>query len=192
MRELFQILDGKFFYDGKWNDVDDPTIIGTAKGVQPLGAELIDFHTPSGEKAGRAVVANKGVSKTLGVTVLTSLGATECVSIFGKRPIPKVLQFAQLLVDWGVDGIVCSPLELKALRRKGLLEYLETMTPGIRPKWAVPVGQTRFTTPSKAVLDGADNLVIGSPITRPPAVIGSPVDAARRIAEEVGKVRKAA
>jgi hypothetical protein len=103
-----------------------------------------------------------------------------------------------MLVEWGVDGLVCSPLELSALREEGLLDKLETMTPGIRPIWAVAKGQTRFTTPAQAVLAGADNLVIGSPITKPPAryefedgriiEIGTPERAVELIIEEIEEV----
>jgi len=93
-----------------------------------------------------------------------------------------VKQFAHELADtYHADGIVCSPLELKALKEEGLLEKLEACTPGIRPAGKEAVGQSRFTTPTQAIQDGARNLIIGSPITGDP----DPVEAAKRIAGEI-------
>ena len=71
---------------------------------------------------------------------------------------------------------------LKARPELGGLIYV---IPGIRPEWAVADGQTRFTTPGQAVSQGADYLVIGSPITKPSQEIGSPVEAVKKISEEI-------
>ena len=61
----------------------------------------------------------------------------------------------------GIDGVVCSPLELQLVnKRKSLL----SITPGIRIK-ETNDDQKRFMTPREAIEQGADYLVIGRPIT---------------------------
>jgi len=62
------------------------------------------------------------------------------------------------------------------------------ITPGVRPEWAATGDQKRIMTPAEAIKAGADYLVIGRPITKPPAEIGTPVDAAKKIAGEIASV----
>jgi orotidine-5'-phosphate decarboxylase len=59
------------------------------------------------------------------------------------------------------------------------------VTPGIRPAWAATGDQQRITTPKDAIDSGSDYLVIGRPITQPPAEIGAPRDAILKIIEEI-------
>lgn len=184
LRMLCEQVQGKLFYDGKWDDIPN-TVGGAAKGVQLLSPIYVNVHVSAGLAAIKAAVAARGDSKVLGVTVLTSISNDESLSIFGDYAAPKVLQFAQMLIECGADGIVCSPQELPLLKERGLLEKLEAVIPGIRPLWAQPGDQARTMTPAEAVRAGATRLVIGRPITKPPAEIGSPVEAAKRIAQEI-------
>ncbi|MEK9152900.1 MAG: hypothetical protein AAB692_06055, partial [Patescibacteria group bacterium] len=59
------------------------------------------------------------------------------------------------------------------------------ITPGIRPAWAAPAGQTRFTTPGQAIEAGADRLIIGDPIVNPPKEIGDSRAAFTMICNEI-------
>jgi len=62
---------------------------------------------------------------------------------------------------------------------------LMKVTPGVRPEWAGHGDQKRVMTPREAIQAGADAIVIGRPITQPPREVGSPLDAVKRILEEI-------
>lgn len=62
------------------------------------------------------------------------------------------------------------------------------VTPGVRPEWAAVGDQKRIMTPAEVIKVGAIALVIGRPITKPPAEIGTPADAAKKIVEEISAV----
>lgn len=191
LRELFGVIGDQLFWDGKFCDIPN-TVGGAARGLQPLKPKFFNVHASAGQKAVEQAVANKGQGLVLGVTVLTSIDKDECQSIFGAEPNVKVLQFALMLAEAKADGIICSPQELgylaEATRTGAVPESLGALIrviPDTRPSWAAPGDQARITTPSDAVKNGANYLVIGRPITKPPAEIGSPLDAAKRIAEEI-------
>ncbi len=165
---------GKVFYDGKFNDIPN-TLARAAKVISGLGVSMFDMHASSGPEAVRAAVKNKGKSKVLGVTVLTSM----------REEGDRVLKFTEILRKERVDGIICSPWEAKLIRQYKKFDRLLIVTPGIRPKWAPARDQKRFMTPSEAIKAGADYLVIGRPITSPPTSVGTPLKAIRLIYKEL-------
>lgn len=177
-------LGGKIFFDGKFNDIPN-TIAGSAKAVAALGVALFDVHASCGVEAMKMAVKNRGSSQVLVVTVLTSLDDIQAKHVFGASSADKVVEFALDARAAGAQGIVCSPQELEVLGNLGELKGLLKVTPGIRPIWAGTNDQKRFLTPSAAIKLGATHLVIGRPITAPPAEIGGPVNAAKRIVEEL-------
>lgn len=177
-------LGGEVFFDGKFCDIPN-TVAGASKVAAAMGVKMFNVHASAGQKSIEAAVANKGQSLVLGVTVLTSISEEECVSIFGDKPGSKVLQFSQMLVQAKADGIICSPQELALLGEKDELANLLKITPGVRPLWAAAGDQKRIMTPREAIKAGATALVIGRPITKPPTEIGTPVEAAKRIADEI-------
>jgi orotidine-5'-phosphate decarboxylase len=121
----------------------------------------------------------------LAITVLTSLDTEECLSIYGEEPEKKVIQFAHLAAEAGVDGIVCSGKELRAIRAISALDGLIAVVPGITPVWAKKAGdQKRVVTPKEALQEGADFVVVGRAITQPPEGISSQ-EAAQRVAQEL-------
>ena len=175
---------GRVFLDGKFNDI--PATVGkAAKAAARLGVTMFNVHASAGVEAMRAAAANKGSSLLLAVTVLTALDEGACRSIFGAAPDEAVLRFAQDAREAGVDGIICSPRDLGALGKDRRFDKLLKVTPGVRPAWASPGDQKRVMTPKEAVEMGATALVIGRPITNPPAEIGSPAEATRRILAEI-------
>ena len=184
LRVLYETMKGKLFWDGKWADIPN-TVAGAAQGIQFLTPKYINVHASAGNKAIAAAVQNKGTSKVLGVTVLTSIDEEECQSIFGTTPGFAVLYFARTLLANKADGIICSPQELEILTLDGEFSEMEKITPGVRPEWADKGDQRRVMRPGEAIKAGATGLVIGRPITQPPEKIGSPVEAAKRIAEEI-------
>lgn len=119
--------------------------------------------------------------KLLGVTVLTSLDASDLQAI-GQNYDTKqqVLRLAKLAKDNGLDGVVCSPEEVEVLRKELGPSFI-LMVPGIRPSWAEAGDQKRVMTPQEAITKGATYLVIGRPITG----AENPQDAAQRIASEL-------
>ena len=174
---------GQVFFDGKFNDI--PNTVGAASAAAvSLGVKMFNVHASCGVDAMRAAVENRGDAIALAVTVLTSIGEEEAELVFGAGSRAKVLQFARDARLAGMGGVICSPKELNSFQRRELNELLK-VTPGIRPAWAVVGDQKRITTPADAIRAGADYLVIGRPITKPPSEIGSPADAAKCIAEEI-------
>lgn len=172
------------FVDGKLADIPN-TVKGASLAISRLGVQFFNVHASAGIEAVKAAVFSKGNSKVLGVTVLTSIGPDECVSIFGDEPGKKILRFTASLLEAKADGIICSPQELMFLRSREECSGLLTVTPGVRPEWAAVGDQRRVMTPAEAIKVGANYLVIGRPITKPPVEIGGPVEAAKRIADEI-------
>jgi orotidine-5'-phosphate decarboxylase len=91
-----------------------------------------------------------------------------------------VVKLAKLAEEAGLDGVVASPLEIKAIRANVRKDFI-IVTPGVRPLWAAAGDQKRVATPKEAVKDGADMIVVGRPITE----AADPIDAARRVLEEM-------
>lgn len=181
-------IGARLFFDGKFNDIPN-TIAGAVASVSKLGVEMFDVHASIGPEAMRAAAAEKGTSKALAVTVLTSLDDATSLSIFGAPAEQKVLQFALEAAANGMDGIVCSPKELHLFKSHPALQNLWKVTPGVRPHWAVVGDQKRHMSPAKAIEQGATHLVIGRPITEPPKEVGGPVEAAKRIVAELEERR---
>lgn len=212
IRDLFAALQGNVFWDGKLHDI--PNTVAAASGlVAEFGVRMLNVHTAGGipmmREAKLAVerACKQGSLATmplvLGVTVLTSLGYEDLVEtgVFDPLdfPQPQVLharhkEYIHLLVRQralaarasGLDGVICSPEEVSMLR-KACGQTFTLVTPGIRPAWARTNDQKRIMTPGDAIRAGADYLVIGRPIADPPSEIGSPVEAAKRIADEIAE-----
>lgn len=179
-------LGGDVFYDGKFDDIPN-TVGGASKAVAGLNVKMFNIHASAGVEAMMAAVANKGYSLVLAVTVLTSLEENNAHLIFGAPSKAKVLQLARDAKIAGCDGIICSPQELELLSRQKELDGLLKITPGVRPEWAAVGDQKRVMTPAEAIKAGATALVIGRPITKPPAEIGTPLDAVKRIIDDIAE-----
>ncbi len=164
----------KVFLDLKYHDIPN-TVAQTAKLLVGTGVSMFNIHISGGKKmiqktleAVHKEAENQGVipPKILGVTMLTSLDEWEFKNILGfsGRLEDKVLEWAKLAENLGLDGVVASPLEaarIKELTHSGFL----IVTPGIRPKSSVSNDQMRKNTPGKALISGATHLVMGRPIT---------------------------
>ncbi len=174
---------GKVFLDGKFCDIPNTVAAASRAASEILNAEIFNVHASCGFQSMHEAVANKGDSKLLAVTVLTSFSPEHATEIFGKSPTEKVVEYAELAMKAGVDGIICSPQELPLL--KHLKKGTWFVTPGVRPQWAATQDQKRVMTPKEALENGATHLVIGRPILKPPKEIGGPVEAVKRILEEM-------
>ena len=181
IRELFELLGRQFFWDGKFKDIPN-TVAAVSKIVgQIIKVGMFNVHASSGIKGMMAAADNKGGSKVLAVTVLTSHEENNAFFDYGAPSKAKVLQYARDAKLAGCDGVICSPQELALLNDQPELVGLQKVTPGIRSPEDPPDDQKRTMTAHEAILAGADALVIGRPITK----AASPVDAVRGIVEQI-------
>ncbi len=182
--QVIRAAHSECFLDLKFHDI--PTTVGRASAkAAALGVSMFNVHASNNIEAMEAAVKNKGGSLVLAVTVLTSFSDDNTREIYNAPTQEKVLQLALLAERAGVDGIICAPTDLEFLRMPWETNRLLFVTPGVRPAWAQSNDQKRVTTPMEATLAGSDHLVIGRPITNPPSEIGSSVEAAKRIAQEI-------
>ncbi|QJE74289.1 orotidine-5'-phosphate decarboxylase [Aerophototrophica crusticola] len=189
IRAVVDGLDLPLFLDLKLHDIPN-TVAGAVRSAAPLAPSFLTVHAAGGPAMLRAAAdAAREEAERLGlprmrilaVTVLTSLGEEDMEATGQQGPVAaQVERLARMARDAGVDGIVCSPAEVAALRAALGPDFI-LMVPGIRPAWAAANDQKRIMTPAQAVAAGADHLVIGRPITAD----ADPGAAARRIAEEL-------
>jgi orotidine-5'-phosphate decarboxylase len=157
------------FLDLKLHDIPS-TVAAAVRSVSALGASLLTVHAAGGQamltSAAEAAASAPSSPRLLAVTVLTSLDSVQ-LSLTGiaDSPAIQVLRLARLATACGIDGLVCSPEELPALRLElGPAPLL--VVPGIRPAGADRGDQQRIATPADAIAAGASMLVIGRPITQ--------------------------
>jgi orotidine-5'-phosphate decarboxylase len=134
---------------------------------------MVNVHALGGRsmlEAAREGVEMIGVNRPylIAVSLLTSMSAPGLQQLgIEQEPQAYVERLAQLAINSGLDGLVCSAREAKGLRAKfGDAPLL--VTPGIRPEGTASDDQQRIATPSQAIADGASYLVIGRPVTRHP------------------------
>ncbi|MEM1057810.1 MAG: orotidine-5'-phosphate decarboxylase [Verrucomicrobiota bacterium] len=169
--------------DLKFHDIP-VTVIKSIEAVKDLGCRFATLHTTGG--AEMMLAAQLGTENSnlelLGVTVLTSMDSDTLGMVGFDHSVPgQVMMLARLASQCGLSGLVCSPQEIGFLRE--MLEIpMKLVTPGIRAKDAETDDQRRTMTPSQALEEGADHIVIGRPITKAP----DPAAAARAILDECG------
>ena len=150
------------FGDYKLADIPK-TCMSAIRAVKDLKLNYITIHISSGLNAIKSAKKIAGSTKVIGVTILTSLDNKSLKEIgFDKKVGKLVLQQAKLAAKAKLDAIVCSPHEIKIVKKvfKG-----EIITPGIRLSNDKKGDQKRVMTPKQAIKNGADSLVIGRSIT---------------------------
>lgn len=150
---------GNVFADPKLHDIPN-TVANSVKRFAEVGADLITVHASAGRAALKAAADSRGNSSVLAITALTSLSEHDTKEIYTLSPQAVVEKFARLASESGLQGVVCSPQELKFLSNYLLLK----VTPGVRLQ-KTQDDQTRVATPKEAIDAGASLLVIGRPIT---------------------------
>ncbi|NQU14875.1 MAG: orotidine-5'-phosphate decarboxylase [Desulfobacteraceae bacterium] len=178
------------FLDLKLHDIP-ATVKRAFLAASRHGPEFVTVHCDEGGEILRTVAENNpGGTKILAITVLTSLDQKKLKDLgyaekYAKDLSALVLLKAHMAKAAGCHGVVCSGLEVGAIKRE-LGPDLIAVTPGIRPAWSVvdQDDQRRVVTPADAVKNGADYVVVGRPIRD----AKRPSDAAKRVAEEIEDV----
>jgi orotidine-5'-phosphate decarboxylase len=174
------------FADLKYHDIPN-TVAGGVRAIAKTGIAIVNVHATGGrammEAARKAAedAAGEKRPKVIGVTVLTSLDDGDMAATgIRSSAAEQALRLAVLARAAGLDGVVCSPHEIGAIRRECGPGFM-LIVPGVRPEGAALGDQKRVMTPSEAHRLGADILVIGRPITE----ASDPAIAARAIRDSL-------
>ena len=190
-RILDELTASRVFLDLKFHDIPN-TVAGAVTVAASAGVAIVDVHASGGRAmmeaasaAARKSAANMaGMSgpRVFGVTVLTHLADDDLreVGIVSSSE-DQVVRLARLAAAAGLDGVVASPLEIRAVR-EATEGQLDVLVPGVRPTWAsASHDQKRVATPAEVARDGARYIVVGRAITQQSA----PRDAAKKIRDEL-------
>ena len=159
---LSKLKDQIIFADLKLHDIPN-TCISTIKAVKDLKLDYLTIHISCGLHALQASKKISGKTKLIGVTILTSLNNIALKEIGFTTEVKKLVYHQAKLADKAnLDAIVCSPQEVKIVRK---IFKKEIITPGIRLN-SNTHDQKRILTPKQAYKNGSDWLVIGRPITK--------------------------
>ena len=174
------------FLDLKLYDIGE-TVKRTVAQVARTGVRFLTVHSPAAVM--RAAIEGRGTSelKLLAVTVLTSFDQQDVNDLGYSRTLADLVEWrVRKAREAGMDGLVGSPLEARAIRAvAGPAAIL--VTPGVRSAGAGKGDQKRVATPAEAISNGADYLVIGREVTR----AQDPAAAVQRILEDIRTVSRA-
>ena len=176
VRELTSRGD-RVFLDLKFHDIPN-TVAGAIQSAVATGAWMVNVHASGGSAMMKAAAeaATKAAAAlgrprplVIAVTVLTSMTDAALNEISVSRPmLDQVVHLAKLAKGSGLDGVVASPQETRAIREACGADF-RIVTPGIRPAEQQGTDdQARTLTPAEAMSAGATYLVIGRPITAAP------------------------
>ncbi len=179
------------FLDLKFHDIPN-TVASACKAAARLGVWMINVHASGGRAmmlaAREALAGIPQRPKLIAVTVLTSMAKSDLADIgMHGDPADAVLRLARLAQGAGLDGVVCSAQEARALRAACGVGF-NLVTPGIRladvSSTSAQDDQKRVMTPRAALDAGADYLVIGRPITQS----ADPIATLQRIQREIASL----
>lgn len=188
--EFMKEIGAKFFFDVKLLDIPN-TVKKASENIIKSGASFYNLHALGGaEMMKQSVNAANQTAKEMGseppivlaVTVLTSISdeiLNEQLKI-PYTPLDYVTTLAKLAKDSGLTGVVASVYEAKKIKEVCGSDF-KVLCPGIRPEWSVKGDQKRLATPSFAIQEGADYLVIGRAVTAAEDRLG----AMKKIYEEI-------
>lgn len=161
---FLQKRDKRIFLDLKLHDIPR-TVARAVVSAAGYGVSLLTVHATGGRAmlTAAADACPDGVN-IVAVTTLTSLDQSDLTELGVSRDLrAHTTALGSLAIDCGIDGLVCSPLEITAFRNRiGGDPFI--VTPGIRPADGELGDQKRVATPTMAVNDGASHLVVGRPI----------------------------
>lgn len=167
---IAQVIDNSvpLFLDLKFHDIPN-TVAKAIRATANINAFMMTVHCAGGKTMmSEAVKLAKDLPHKpliVGVTILTSLDSADLQDIgMANKLSEQVKKLAGLAQESGLDGVVCSALEIEMLRKQ-CGENFKLIVPGIRPTGSAVGDQKRTLTPLEAMNNGADYLVIGRPIT---------------------------
>jgi orotidine-5'-phosphate decarboxylase len=168
---LVEQLQGRgfeVFLDLKFHDIPN-TVAGAVRAAADMGVWMVNVHASGGGRmmaAAREALDQFALPPLLiAVTVLTSMSPQDLLELgYEEEPQQRVLRLAQLAARNGMDGVVCSARESSLLRRECGKDFA-LVTPGIRMAGDSADDQRRVVTPTDAIAQGSDYLVIGRSIT---------------------------
>ena len=169
VREIKE-MGHKIFLDLKFHDIPN-TVAGAMRSCLSLGVDMINLHASGGSQMMTAAMdeAKKAdkMPLVIAVTVLTSMDEkTMKEELHVESSVEEaVVSYAELTKKSGLQGIVCSALEVKKIKEVMGKDFL-TITPGIRPLESTAGDQSRVVTPAMARELGSDYIVVGRPITK--------------------------
>ena len=153
------------FLDLKLHDIPN-TVKNGLEALQKIRPLLTTIHISGGDNMMISSRTSKKSTKILGVSILTSLDSNQTKKYYNQKNVSALVKkFANYAKKNGLDGIVCSPREIKFIREEVGKDFI-IVTPGIRIDDKIKSDdQKRIATPEKAINLGANYLVIGRPIT---------------------------
>ena len=163
--ELKQEHNKRIFLDLKLFDIG-ATVEAAVKGIAKYELDFLTVHgDPSVVKAAKEGAADSNL-KILAVTILTSLNREDLnANIYKPGNISDlVVERADRAFQAGADGVIASPLESKRIRDLVSSSDKLIVTPGVRPEGAELGDQKRISTPSVAIENGSNHIVVGRPI----------------------------
>ena len=168
------------FFDLKMHDIPNTVERATAQ-IAGLGGTFMTVHAYPQTMAAAALGAKGSSLGILGVSVLTSMSEDDLARAgYGVGLADLVRRRARQAQEAHAAGLVCSPLEIGAVRET-VGHALKIVTPGVRPAGSATGDQKRVMTPGEAIAAGADHLVVGRPITQ----AADPAQAARAVLDEI-------
>ena len=163
--ELKQDFGKRIFLDMKLFDIAI-TVENAVRGLAQFDLDFLTVHgDPHVVRAAKEGAA-KSKLKILAITILTSLDRKDLdASLIKAGDIRNlVAERAELAFEAGADGVISSPQEAGLVRALNNSKGKLIVTPGVRPKGTALGDQKRITTPSEAIANGADHIVVGRPI----------------------------
>lgn len=163
--ELKQEHGKRIFLDMKLFDIG-ATIEAAVRGFARYDIDFLTVHgDPQVVRAAAEGAAGSGL-RILAVTVLTSLDRADLdANMIRAGELAEItLERAERAFDAGAHGVIASPQEAAAIRALPQAAGRLIVTPGVRPDGAALGDQKRVATPARAILDGADHIVVGRPI----------------------------
>jgi orotidine-5'-phosphate decarboxylase len=166
VKAIKNVTDSDIFLDLKFHDIPH-TVSGAAKAVSHLQPRFLTVHASGGAAMIKAAVDALPTTHVTGVTILTSLSEADVKNIgFRDNALGSAVGLSKIAIGAGAGAIVCSPLEIAAIRA-AVGDGPIIITPGVRPAdSAVTDDQVRTMTPKAAITTGANFVVIGRPITQ--------------------------
>ncbi len=153
----------RVFLDAKLHDIDN-TVAGAVRSILSVGATFLTLHAYPKTMAAAVAARGDAPLSLLAVTVLTAFDDADLAEAGYRAGVAETVAMrAAQAKAVGVDGIVCSPREVGALRALVGPDVL-LVTPGVRPAGSAAGDQKRMATPAEAIRSGADMIVVGRPI----------------------------